>query len=269
MTTRYLWPTAAILILATTVPLSADRVKLRSGKVIEGMFMGADSKSVRVLLDDGQVSEVPIADAVAVEFSARKPAPPPPPKPTPKPAAAAPAPAPAAAPASRVVTVPAGTPINVRLTQGIDVDSSQAGMTFKGVVDDPVMVGGSIVIPRGSSAILQAVKVEQSGKMKGSDKITLKLNAVGFGGMVHEVATTYVESKGKGEGKRTGRKIGGGAGLGAIVGGIAGGGEGAAIGAAIGGVTGAAVAAGGQEHLKLPAETRLQFQLTSAVSIRS
>ena len=268
MTTRYLSPTAAILILATAVPLSADRVKLRSGKVIEGMFMGADSKSVRVLLDDGQVSEVPIADAVAVEFSARKPASSPAPKPTPKPAAA-PAPAPAAARASKVVTVPAGTPINVRLTQGIDVDSSQAGMTFKGVVDDPVMVGGSIVIPRGSSAILQAVKVEQSGTMKGSDKITLKLNAVGFGGMVHEVATTYVESKGKGEGKKTGRKIGGGAGLGAIVGGIAGGGEGAAIGAAIGGVTGAAVAASGQEHLKLPAETRLQFQITSAVSIRS
>jgi hypothetical protein len=271
MTTRYLWPTAAILLLATAVPLSADRVKLRSGKVIEGMFIGADSKSVRVLLDDGQVSEVPIADAVTVEFSARKPAPPPPPKPTPKPAAAAPSPAraPAAAPASRVVTVPAGTAINVRLTQGIDVDSSQAGMTFKGVVDDPVMVGGSIVIPRGSSAILQAAKVEQSGTMKGSDKITLKLNAVGFGGMVHEVATSYVETKGKGEGKKTGRKIGGGAGLGAIVGGIAGGGEGAAIGAAIGGVTGAAVAAGGEEHLKLPAETRLQFQLTSAVSIRS
>ena len=139
--------------------------------------------------------------------------------------------------------MPAGTPINVRLTQAIDVDGSQAGMSFKGVVDDPVMIGGSIVIPRGASAMLQAVKVEQSGKMKGSDKITLKLNAVGFGGMVHEVATTYVETKGKGEGKKTGRKVGGGAGLGAIVGGIAGGGEGAAIGAAIGGVTGAAVSA--------------------------
>jgi hypothetical protein len=256
-----------LLVLATGVSLSADRVKLRSGKVIEGMFMGADSKSVRVLLDDGQVSEVPIADAVAVEFSARKPAPPPAPapKPAPKPAAAAPA---APAPASKVVTVPGGTPINVRLTQAIDVDGSQAGMSFKGVVDDPVMVGGSIVIPRGASAMLQAVKVEQSGKMKGSDKITLKLNAVGFGGMVHQVATTYVETKGKGEGKKTGRKVAGGAGLGAIVGGIAGGGEGAAIGAAIGGVTGAAISAGGEEHLKLPAETRLQFQLTAAVSIR-
>jgi hypothetical protein len=260
---------AVTLVMLTAVSLSADRVKLRSGKVIEGMFMGADSKSVRVLLDDGQVSEVPIHDAVSVEFSARKPAPPPPAaKPAPKPAAAPPA-APAPAPAPKAVTVPAGTPINVRLTQAIDVDSSQAGMNFKGVVDDPVMVGGSIVIPRGASAMLQAVKVEQSGKMKGSDKITLKLNAVGFGGMVHQVATTYVETKGKGEGKKTGRKIGGGAGLGAIVGGIAGGGEGAAIGAAIGGVTGAAVSAGGEEHLKLPAETRLQFQLAAAVTIRS
>lgn len=258
---------AMLVVVATGVSLSADRVKLRSGKVIEGMFMGADSKSVRVLLDDGQVSEVPIADAVAVEFSARKPAPPPPP-PAPKPAAK-PAAAAAPAPASRVVTVPGGTAINVRLTQAIDVDASQAGMAFKGVVDDPVMVGGSIVIPRGASAMLQAVKVEQSGKMKGSDKITLKLNAVGFGGMVHQVATTYVETKGKGEGKKTGRKVAGGAGLGAIVGGIAGGGEGAAIGAAIGGVTGAAVSAGGEEHLTLPAETRLQFQLTAAVSIRS
>jgi hypothetical protein len=115
---------------------------------------------------------------------------------------------------------------------------------------------------------VQAVKVEQSGKMKGSDKISLKLNSIGFGGMIYQVASAYVETKGKGEGKRTARKIGGGAGLGAIVGGIAGGGEGAAIGAAIGGVTGAAVASGGEEHLKLPAETRLQFQLSAAVNIR-
>ena len=260
---------AMLLLLATSVSLSADRVKLRSGKVIEGMFMGADSTSVRVLLDDGQVSEVPIADAVAVEFSARKPAPAPTAKPAPKPAAAATPVAKTPPPASRVVTVPAGTPVNVRLTQAIDVDSSQAGMSFKGVVDDPVIIGGSIAIPRGASAMLQAVKVEQSGKMKGSDKITLKLNAVSFGGMVHQVATTYVETGGKGEGKKTGRKVAGGAGLGAIVGGIAGGGEGAAIGAAIGGVTGAAVSAGGEEHLKLPAETRLQFQFSAAVNIRS
>jgi hypothetical protein len=230
------------------------------------MFIGADSKSIRVLMDDGKVSEIPIQETVAVEFDKRQP-PAPPPPPAPRPAAAAAAPA---APAPRpAVTVPAGTVVNVRLTQAIDVDASQAGQTFKGVVDDPVMVNGNIVIPRGAGAVIQAAQVQQSGSMKGSDKITLKVNAVSFGGLVHEVATTYVESKGKSEGKKTTRRVGGGAGLGAMIGGIAGGGEGAAIGALVGAGAGAVASAVDKDHLKLPAETRLQFQLTAAVKIRS
>lgn len=253
-THRTSW-TAVLLILAVAT-VSADRIRLRSGKTVQGLFIGGDSKTVRILLDNGQVTEVALEDAVAVEFSARKPGPPPQPPPNP------------AAP-PRAITVPAGTPINIRLTQTIDVDASQAGMTFKAIVDDPVMIGGSIVIPREATAVVQAVQVAQSGKMKGSDKISLKLNSIGFGGRVYEVTSEYVETKGGGEGKRTARKIGGGAGLGAIVGGIAGGGEGAAIGAAVGGVTGAAIASGGEEHLKVPAETRLQFKLSAAVSIRT
>src|SRR5262245_38025502 len=269
---RSIFCATACLVLAIGATVSADRVKLKSGKVIEGMFIGADSRTVRVLLDSGQVTEVPIDQAVSVEFSARKPpAPPPPPPPRPAaaaaPTAAAPAPAPAPPP-KPAVTVPSGTMINVRLTQGIDVDASQTGQTFKGVVDDPVMVNGAIVIPRGAGAVLQAAKVEQSGSMKGSDKITLKMNAVSFGGLVHEVSTSYVESKGKSEGKKTARRVGGGAGLGAMIGGIAGGGEGAAIGALVGAGAGAIASGADKDHLKVPAETRLQFQLTAAVTIR-
>lgn len=261
---------ALLLVLAAGASLSADRVRLRSGKIVQGTFIGADSKAVRLLLDSGAVSEIAIEDAVALEFSARKPATPPPPaKPAPARTAAASAPAPAAAPPKTTVTVPAGTAINVRLSQGIEVDASQAGQLFKAVVDDPVSINGMIVIPRGAAAMVQAVKVEQSGKMKGSDKISLKLNAINFGGKVYDVSTGYVETKGKGEGKKTARKVGGGAGLGAIVGGIAGGGEGAAIGAAVGAVTGGAIASGGEEHLKIPAETRLTFQLSAAVNFSS
>lgn len=249
----------AALVMLAAVPVSADRVRLRSGKVVAGIFIGGDSKAVRLLLESGEVSEIPLTEAVAIEFTARK-APAAAPAPSPTPGAAAPRPV--------AVSVPAGTTINVRLTQPIDVDSSKAGMTFKAVVDDPVTVGGTIVIPRGASAVLQAVQVQQSGTMKGSDKISLKLNAVGYGGMMYEVATGYVETKGDGEGKRTARKVGGAAGLGAIVGGIAGGGEGAAIGAAVGGLTGAAVAAGGEEHLTLAAETRLSFRLSADAVIR-
>ena len=255
------WMTALIVLLVGTA-LSADRVRLRSGKIVEGMFIGADSKAVRVLLDTGKVSEIPIQDAVAVEFSPRKPPAPPPAPPAPKPAAAA------KPPEKPAVVVASGTVINVRLTQAIDVDASVAGQTFKGVVDDPVTINGAIAIPRGAAATLQAVAVQQSGTMKGSDKISLKVHSIAFGGDVYEVSTGYVESKGKGEGKKTGRKIGGGAGLGGIIGGIAGGGEGAAIGAVVGGLAGAAVASGGEEHLKIDAETRLQFKLAASVSIR-
>lgn len=258
---------AAAMVVAAAATLEADRVRLRNGQVVTGMFLGADSKAVRLLMDNGAVAEIRLDQAVAVEFDARKPPATPAAKPAPKPAAAAPAAPAAAAPARTTVAVPSGTAINVRLTEAIDVDTSEAGMIVKAAVDDPVMIGGSTVIPRGASAVLQAAKVQQSGKTKGSDAITLKLNSIAFGGMSYDVAAAYVETKSAGEGKKTARKIGGGAGLGAIVGGIAGGGEGAAIGAAVGAVGGAIVSSTGEAHLKLPAETRLTFQLTAAVNI--
>jgi hypothetical protein len=269
---RTLAPLVVALVALAGASLSADRVKLRSGKVVTGMFIGADSKAVRLLLEDGQVSEVPLTEAVSVEFTPRKAAAPPAgvaaratPAPALTPAAVA---APAAPARPAPVRLASGTPINVRLTQDIDVDRSKTGMTFKAIVDDPVMAGGAIVIPRGATAEVQAAEVKQSGKMKGSDKISLKLNSIAFGGMVYPIATGYVESKGGGEGKKTARKVGGGAGLGAIVGGIAGGGEGAAFGAAVGAAGGAVMAASGEEHLKLKAETRLQFKLSADVAIQ-
>jgi hypothetical protein len=166
------------------------------------------------------------------------------------------------------VKVPAGTAVNVRLTEGIDVDVAHAGMIVRARVDDPVMINGRVVIPREASAVLQAVRVAQSGEFKGKDSISLKMNSVSFGGRSYQVATEYATVEGKGESKKTARKVGGGAGLGAIVGGIAGGGSGALIGAAVGGVAGTVVASQGEEHLKLPAETRLQFVLSSTVTVQ-
>jgi len=247
--------TAAVVVALGGASLSADRVKLRSGQAVTGSFMSADVKIVRMLLDNGSIAEFKVEDIAALEFSPRK-----------APPAAAATPDPSKTPAP--INVPKGTVLSVRLTQAIEVDAAQTGMTFKSVLDDPVMIGGQVVVPRGAAVALQAAKVEQAGKMKGSDNITLKANSVSFGGRKYEIVTTYVESKGSGEGKKTARKVGGGAGLGAIVGGIAGGGTGAAIGAAAGAATGAIMSSQGTEHLKLPAETRLQFTLSAAVAVR-
>jgi hypothetical protein len=163
---------------------------------------------------------------------------------------------------AQAIVVPVGTKINVRLVEAIEVDLTAAGKTFKARVDDPVAVGNQLAIPREAGAVVQAVKVAQSSEFKGSDQISMKLNAVSFGGRVYEVATEYATVKSDGEGKKTARKIGGGAGLGAVIGGVAGGGEGALVGGLIGGIAGTAVAASGEQHLKLPAETRLQFVTT-------
>jgi hypothetical protein len=254
MKKHMMWLVAVAVSLASAVAtLSADRVKLRSGQSVSGSFMSGDAKTVRLLLANGSIAEFPVDDIAAVEFSPRQ-APPPP------------APDPAKAP--KPVQVPANTMLNVRLTQAIDVDAAQAGAKFKSVLDDPVMMNGGVIIPRNAVVELQAVKVEQAGKMKGADKITLKANTLSFGGKKYDIVTTAVEQKGAGEGKKTTRKVAGGAGLGAIVGGIAGGGTGAAIGAAVGAGAGAVVASQGTEHLQLPAETRLQFQLSAAVAVQ-
>ena len=164
------------------------------------------------------------------------------------------------------VSIPAGTKINVRLTEDLDVDVARVGMTVVARVDDPVMVDGRVVVPREARAVLQAVKVAQSGDFKCADQLSLKIHSLSIGGRVYQVSTDYATVSGKGEGKKTARKVGGGAGLGAIFGGIVGGGSGALVGAAVGGLAGTAVAASGEEHLRLEAETRLQF--TVAASFR-
>ena len=253
MSRRFVIALTLIVAVAAGSSLSADRVKLRSGKSVDGELVSADAKTVRLLLSNGSIAQFPVDDISAVEFAARKSPPPP-------------APDPSRAPSP--VTIPVGTILNVRLVEAIDVDAARTGITFKSLLDDPIMMGGSVVIPRGSVVMLQAIKVEQAGKMKGADKITLKANSIAFGGRKYEIVTTAVESKGGGEGRKTTRKMAGGAGLGAVIGGIAGGGTGAAIGAVAGGATGAVVASQGTEHLTLPAETRLAFSLSSAVTVQ-
>jgi hypothetical protein len=175
--------------------------------------------------------------------------------------------APSSTPKPASVSVPAGTVINVRLTEDLEVDLARVGMTVTARVDDPVTVDGRVVVPREARAVLQAVKVAQSGDFKGADQISLKIHSLSIGGRVYQVSTDYATVSGKGEGKKTARKIGGGAGLGAMFGGIIGGGSGALVGTVVGGLAGTAVAASGEEHLRLAAETRLQFTLVGSFRV--
>ena len=153
MNTRMTTAMVAALMVAGSVALHADRVRLRSGKVVEGVFIGADSRTVRVLLDNGSVTEVPITEAAAVEFAARKKEAPPASSgparsataPTPSaapPAARVAAPAPAAKPAAMV---PAG---QLGLSDGASPDEAAHFNSYRELLFDDnrqILVGGAIV----------------------------------------------------------------------------------------------------------------------------
>jgi hypothetical protein len=226
----------------------ADTLTLRNGKVIEGTFVGGSSRTLEFLPASGQTIKVPVEDVASLDVSTPK---------QPAPARAAPAKAAGRPP----VLIKSGVSFRVRTIDPIDVDVAQGGAKFRGSIDDPIMAGGDVIVPRGADVVLVAAKVKQGGKLKGSDVIELKVNSISVRGRAYPVVTSISETKTSGEGKKTAGKVIGGVGLGSIIGGIAGGGTGAAIGALAGGAAGTAVAASGQPHLKIPAETRLQFVL--------
>ena len=242
----------SIFLAGALISAQADTVVFHDGQRLDGTFLSGTARQIQFLDKSGKTHTVAIEHIKAINFAA-----PPPPPPKPKP------------PATKqfvAATVPAGTTISVRLIDPINVDVAKAGQTFKASVDDPVMMSGKIVIPRGADVLLQCASVKQAGKFKGSDEIGLKINSISFAGKRFEVATDVVTEKGASEGKKTARRTLGVAGLGAAIGGIAGGGSGAAIGAVAGAGVGAAASAGGQS-LKIPSETRLQFNLAAAVNI--
>jgi hypothetical protein len=235
-----------ILTAALAVMLSADSVALRNGTKTEGTLLGANSRQIDFLTANGESIRVPIEGVASVTFSSSK-----------------------ASPQARgAVVIPAGTLLRVRTVDAIDVDKAQAGMKFRASLDDPVVSGGSVIVSRGADVVLIAAKVEQGGKFKGSDLIQLKAASIAVNGQPNQVVTSLSETKTGGEGKKTAGKIVGGAGLGAIIGGIAGGGKGSGIGALAGVAGGTILAATGEPHLKVAAETRLEFQLAADWKIR-
>jgi hypothetical protein len=169
----------------------------------------------------------------------------------------------------RGVTIPAGAAIRVRTIDPIDVDSAAPGSRFRGNLADPVMSrDGAILIPRGAPVELSAVRVSRAGRIRGRDRIDLKVDSITFNGKRYTTVTSISESK---SGRRGSRTLGGagiGAGAGALIGGLAGGGVGAGVGALVGGGGGTAVAAAtDRKHLRIKPETVLSFQLESPLRV--
>jgi hypothetical protein len=272
------------LVFTAAALLSADTLTLRNGTTVQGTYLGGTSRQVR-MDQNGQVQTYDIGQVQSVSFS--EPAYQPPPQPR----VSAPPPdrdsdrdrdrdrdrSPRDIAREREsdrggsqagLTIPADTTVTIRMIDSVNSETARLGETFRASLDEPVMVDGREVIPRGADVLTKLVDDQQSGKIQGKTVLTLALSTVTVNGRPVDVTSTDVKTESSSRGARSGKVIGGTAALGAIIGAIAGGGTGAAIGAGSGAAvgTGAQVLTGGQK-VKIPSETRLVFRLQNPVQI--
>ncbi len=167
------------------------------------------------------------------------------------------------------LTVPAGTPIAVRLQSSISSASANPGDSFEAVLDEPLVVNGQTVAPREAAVRGRVVAVRHSGRMHNSGYLRIALSSIEIEGKSVPVQSSSIFVMGGAHKKRNIALIGGGAGGGALIGALAGGGEGALIGGLVGAGAGTGAAyATGKKDVGFGAERRLTFRLTQSVVVK-
>ena len=166
------------------------------------------------------------------------------------------------------VTLPAGTSLTIRMSETVDTDRNRVGDSFQATLEEPLVIGSQIIVPRGAEVRGAIAYAKESGRVAGQSELILELTELRHNGRSYTLQTSDYSEVGASRGKRTAAAAGGTAALGAIIGAIAGGGKGAAIGAASGAAvgTGVSVLTKGQT-LKVPVETVLDFKLQKPLTV--
>lgn len=248
---------------------AADTLELKSGKVVQGRYLGGTASILRFEVN-GEVQTFSTNDILALTFTGRSGGATPMAAPAPAPAAAAPAPAPAAASvdSNGQVTIPAGQSLLIRMIDGVDSSKNHVGDIFHASLETDLTLGNTVVARKGTDVYGRLAESQKSGNFSGKSELQLELTRLVIDGKDYPVVSSDYTLQGKGQGSQTAKKVGVGAVAGTIIGAIAGGGKGAAIGAAAGGATGAGVQVltkGAQ--VKVPSETVLEFRLQQPVTV--
>jgi hypothetical protein len=247
----------------------ADTITLRDGRVVNGTYLGGDSRTVRFAGTErvetfgvDQILNITFGDSGQINSA-------PPPE-----ARRELAPRPGDRDMRREMppqgpSLAAGTRLVVRMIDSVDSQRDAVGQSFRASLDEPVVdSNGNTIVPRGADVNVKLIDDKQSGKLAGRTVLTLSLASVMVNGRMVDVNTMNITEQSSSRTARSGKVIGGTAAAGAIIGAIAGGGKGAAIGAGAGAGAGtvAEVATKGQK-VHIPSETRLTFTLQAPVQL--
>ncbi len=165
----------------------------------------------------------------------------------------------------KMVTVPAGTSLLVRMIDTVDSSKNAVGSRFSASLETNLAVDGVVVAPAGTKVYGRLAQSKEAGRMAGKSELRLELTEIVLNGTAYPVLSSDYQVSGKSSGGRSAKRILGGAGLGAAIGAIAGNaGMGAAIGV-VAGTTAAVVQKG--RTVNVPSETLFEFRLQQPASL--
>jgi len=168
----------------------------------------------------------------------------------------------------RTITLPSGSPINIRTIASLSTKIHNTGEPFEAVLDQTIEIDDVVVAGRGAAVTGVISNSDPGGRVKGVASITLNLKTIrAESGELLSVTTQSFKKNARTTKKKDAMKIGIASGVGAAIGAIAGGGKGAAIGAGVGagGGTGLVVATHGDSAV-VPGESLLRFRLAAPVT---
>jgi hypothetical protein len=252
-------PNLLITAITLLAALSqADVLELKNGKKLSGKYAGGTGSTVGFETSEGmQMFET--SQIVALSFDGGSTAAYTPSGATPT--GAAPAAAPGARSSGGTVSIPAGTPLLVRMVDPVSSKDPQ-GKRFAATLESDLVANGTVVAKAGTKAYGRIQSSDQARRYAGQSALDLRLSELAIGSSMVPISTSgYTEA-----GAKSGGKTARGAAAGAAIGGIADGGDGAAKGAAIG-----AVASGVKkgEVLSVNPGTLLEFRLQQPVVVNA
>ncbi|HEV8541798.1 MAG TPA: hypothetical protein VGR78_05350 [Verrucomicrobiae bacterium] len=127
------------------------------------------------------------------------------------------------------VTIPAGTPLLVKLDSAVS-SSSKPGTKFSGVLQGDLSANGVAAVKTGSAVFGEVMDAKKAKRARGKAEVTFALTQVNINGQLVPITTQPIEDIAASSTRKTAK----GAATGAAIGAIADGGDGAAKGAAIG-----------------------------------
>jgi len=176
-------------------------------------------------------------------------------------------------PAPLVVTVPAGTVMEVELLESVSSQTSEAGDIFRARVSSDVSTDGAVGIPAGSEVVGVVTEAVPLRKVGGQAKLGLKFTDLVLpSGQTVPIQASFV-TEGRSETRKDAATIGGAAAGGAILGRVLSRKDrsrGAVIGAIIGAAAGAAIASKTPgEEVTIERGAKVDLKLDDGIEVRA